>query len=495
MHSYRIYTLLDQLITSSYQRLPNNLYQIISPTTVQNSKLLWLNQNLTNSLGIKDYPEDEKDLALLSGNWVPESLKPLALGYAGHQFGHFVPELGDGRAIVLGEIKDLHQNHLDLQLKGSGKTRYSRQGDGRAPLGATIREAILSEAMYHLNIPTTRTLSVISHEEQLYRQFGLEPAGILTRVTPSHLRFGSFQYAALKNQNTLKELVAYTIKRYFSHLSTEKSPLIELLKEVINRQAHLVAEWMGVGFIHGVMNTDNMSIIGETIDYGPCAFMDNFDWGKVFSSIDIQGRYAYGNQPSIAFWNINQLSLVLSDLMDEEEKERLNETLETFSSALKQKWHRKLIQKFGLIEHDEKAMPIIKEFFDHMETANADMTHCFYYLTESVTSEKAQKQLMKLLGDHEQAKKWLESWLSILQAQKENQEVLKEIMEKVNPVYIPRNHLVERAIQQVIEKQGTSEMTHLIKRLEQPFDRERLDTYYFSAPSSSEKVTATFCGT
>ncbi|WP_230849040.1 protein adenylyltransferase SelO [Legionella saoudiensis] len=490
--------MIPNITATSYLQLPDNFYEKIAPTPIRNPSLVHFNHELATFLG--EYPSatysEEEAIAIYAGNWTLPKLQSVALAYSGHQFGHFVPILGDGRAIMLGEIIAKDGTHWDMQLKGSGRTRFSRNGDGRAPLSAVLREYILSEAMHGLNIPTTRCLAAIASDEQIYRQTGLVPAGVLTRIAASSLRVGSFEYAATqKNTPLLKCLADYALKRHFPELLLQDVPYLELFKTIMERQASLMAEWMGVGCIHGVMNTDNMAISGETLDYGPCAFMDEFDFKQVYSSIDTMGRYAFGQQPTIAHWNLTILRLVLQSLFNEQEQEALDEVLNSFPDRFHYYWSAKVRAKLGLIELNEHTVKLIELFFALLQQYKPDFTNTFRLLSLAIDSPEPQKSLIQALGGQAQGEQWVNDWSNYVSQQALDIETIKNRMNQVNPTYIPRNHLVENAINHFIQNNDRSLMDRLLEVLKSPYQQQANTEDLQSLPRPMERVMQTFCGT
>ncbi|MGA0713423.1 MAG: protein adenylyltransferase SelO, partial [Pelagibacteraceae bacterium] len=426
---------------NTYAKLPDILVTKLVPVPVKKPKLIIFNNRLAKDLGLDVNSVTEDDLTnLFSGNKLPAGSEPLAQAYCGHQFGHFVM-LGDGRAIVLGEHLTPSGKRIDIQFKGSGRTPYSRSGDGRAALGPMLREYIISEAMHGLNIPTTRSLAVVATGEMVQREVALQGA-VLTRVASSHLRVGTFQYlAARQDIKSLKELVSYTIKRHYPEFINSKNQALELLRIVIKKQAYLIAEWMRVSFIHGVMNTDNMTISGETIDYGPCAFMDYYDPKTVFSSIDLHGRYAFGNQPNIAEWNLARFAESILPLFDLDNKKAISiaeQEINNFKDIFKNNFTKMMKGKLGLISNEIEDDKLMKDLFQLMFKNEADYTNTFVYLMNgSVPQEKLIKDKNFI--------EWKNKWNSRLSR---NQDIIKakELMTKNNPIIIPRNHLIESAL-------------------------------------------------
>ncbi|MDR3501107.1 MAG: YdiU family protein [Legionella sp.] len=490
--------MIPNITTTSYLQLPDNFYEKIAPAPITSPSLVQFNHELAAVLSghhAAPYSEEEA-LALYAGNWTPPQLQSIALAYSGHQFGHFVPVLGDGRAIMLGEIAAKDGTRWDMQLKGSGRTRFSRNGDGRAPLSAVLREYIISEAMHGLNIPTTRCLAAIASNEKIYRQTGLVPAGVLTRIATSSLRVGSFEYAAAQeDRHLLKCLADYALERNFPELLMQDAPYLELFKAIVERQASLMAEWMGVGFIHGVMNTDNMAISGETLDYGPCAFMDEFDFGRVYSSIDTMGRYAFGQQPTIARWNLTILRLTIQPLFNEQEQQVLDDVLNSFPARFHNYWSAKVRAKLGLQELNEQTVKLIELFFALLQQHKPDFTNTFRTLSQAIDSSEQQKSLINALGGQAQGEQWVNDWSSYVRQQAMDIKVIKNQMNQVNPAYIPRNHLVENAINHFIKDNDRSLMDALLLVLKNPYQQQADTEQLQSLPQPEERVMQTFCGT
>ncbi|MCQ6568479.1 protein adenylyltransferase SelO [Bacillus mycoides] len=478
-------------LDNSYTTLPQSFYTEIPPTPVHSPELIKLNNSLAISLGFN--PEELKkdaEIAILAGNTIPEGAHPLAQAYAGHQFGHF-NMLGDGRALLIGEQITPSGERFDIQLKGSGSTPYSRRGDGRAALGPMLREYIISEAMYALDIPTTRSLAVVSTGEPIYRETKL-PGAILTRVASSHIRVGTFQYAAARG--SIEDLIAladYTIKRHYPEVESTENPYVALLQEVIKRQASLIAKWQLVGFIHGVMNTDNITISGETIDYGPCAFMDNYDQGTVFSSIDVKGRYAYGNQPYMAAWDLARLAESLMPILHEDEEAALKiaqDEISKFSVQYENNWFLGMKKKLGLFSNEEQDQSLIEKLLKAMEKYKADYTNTFRSLTDT-TLENAP------LFESPEFKEWYELWQSRLERQNESKDDAYKLMKNNNPVIIPRNHRVEEALEAAVKDGDYSVMEKLLQALANPYEYSQEQADYCTPPVPSNRPYRTFCGT
>lgn len=491
--------MIPNIKCTSYLKLPDDFYATINPTPISNPYLVKFNHDLAAVLSTPNaspYTEQEA-IAICAGNKVPGHLKSIALAYAGHQFGYYAPILGDGRAVVLGEICSHEGKHWDIQLKGSGKTLFSRTGDGRAPLTAVLREYLISEAMHGLQIPTTRCLAAIASEDRIYRSNGLVPLGVLTRIALSSLRVGSFEYAAdQKDKHLLKCLANYALERHFPTLLQQENPYLGLFEAVVECQASLMAKWMGVGFIHGVMNTDNMTISGETIDYGPCAFMDEFDINTVFSSIDVSGRYAFGNQAAIAHWNLARLRQALLPLsQNTEEQEHLQAILDSFAQRFHYHWDNKIRTKLGLLKENEQSLELIKRFFMLLQQHKPDYTNTCRLLSAAIDSKPQQEHLIQMLGNQEPGKQWVADWSSYVMQQDTEVQKIKNMMEQANPAYIPRNHLVEKAITDFIEKHDHTLMDTLLSVLKMPYQQQENTAHLQSLPLAHERVLQTFCGT
>ena len=485
------------LFDNSYNGLPQEFFERINPVPVQDPQLIIFNDNLAKTLGI-DESKTRKQLAeLFSGNVIPKGSSPIALAYAGHQFGQFVSQLGDGRAVLLGEISTPEQKHYDIQLKGSGQTKFSRQGDGRAPLGPVIREYIVSEAMHALGIPSTRSLAAVTTGEKVYRETAL-PGGILTRIAESHIRVGTFEYFAAQNKiENLKTLAEYTIKRHFPLLKDSRNSYLSLLELVCDRQIELIAKWMGIGFIHGVMNTDNTSIVGETIDYGPCAFMDSYNPSTVFSSIDAHGRYAFGNQPSIAHWNMACFANCLAPLINQDSdkaEEQAQEVINQFPNKMKVALMTVMCKKIGLKSTNSNSQETLQKLLSIMLDNESDYTLTFRYLSEIIKG-KGNTLFKKQFLEHKQISNWLKEWTDLIKDQSLSKKEIALSMESSNPVFIPRNHLVERAIEAAVENNDFSEMKTLLAILNRPYEEQSSYSDFMKPPKPHEVVHQTFCGT
>ncbi|MCR2823662.1 protein adenylyltransferase SelO [Lederbergia panacisoli] len=474
-------------LDNSYAKLPNSFYTNTNPTPVRSPKLIILNYPLATSLGfnIEELQSDD-GVAMLAGNKIPEGAAPIAQAYAGHQFGNFTM-LGDGRAVLLGEQITPEGKMFDIQLKGSGRTRYSRGGDGRAALGPMLREYIISEAMHALRIPTTQSLAVVTTGEAVIRETEL-PGAILTRVAASHLRVGTFEYVAQWGTvEDLRILADYAIERHYPSIEADESRYLALLDAVIKRQAELIAKWMLVGFIHGVMNTDNMTISGETIDYGPCAFMDTYDPATVFSSIDIQGRYSYGNQPYIGAWNLSRFAETLLPLLDENQEmaiEKAQEKISNFSTLYHSHWLSGMRSKLGIFNEDKEDESLINDLLDIMKKQHADYTNTFRALTFDSQDGCVSQEFTQ----------WKEKWQARLERQPETSDLAKKLMKNNNPSVIPRNHRVEEALEAAVERSDFSVMERLLAILSNPYEHSAEQAEYSVVPASTTPYR-TYCGT
>ena len=475
---------------NTYSTLPESFISKTSPVPVKSPELVLFNYNLAKELGLDFSLTDKKDLSkLFSGNLLPKGSNAIAQAYAGHQFGHFTM-LGDGRAILIGEHLSKNNERFDIQFKGSGKTPFSRNGDGRAALGPMLREYIISEAMHALKIPTTRSLSVVTTGEDVIRENILKGA-ILTRVASSHLRVGTFQFAAFrKKENELKTLIDYTINRHYQNIKKSKNQALDLLKVLIEKQTSLVVNWMRVGFIHGVMNTDNMAISGETIDYGPCAFMDTYDPQTVFSSIDQLGRYAYFNQPSITKWNLARFAeCLLPHIESNKDKaiEIATEVINSFDKNYEIKWINMMRDKLGLFGENSKDHVLILDLLTWMHKNKADYTNTFCFLmNENVKNSKIYKNEDFLI--------WKKRWEDRLKLNNSDPKKTLNLMKSVNPLVIPRNHKVEEALESA-NSNDLSLVKKLIKVLEKPYEKSNENVDYQSPAPASNKKYKTFCGT
>lgn len=476
---------------NSYARLPDLMFTRLKPTPVRAPKLAVLNKPLAASLGLDAAVLNSNDgAAVFAGNEIPDGAEPLAQAYAGHQFGHFTM-LGDGRAILLGEQMTPTGERFDIQLKGSGRTPYSRRGDGRAALGPMLREYIISEAMHALGIATTRSLAVVTTGETVIRETELTGA-ILTRVAASHLRVGTFQYVANWGSiDDLRTLADYTLQRHYPEIEENEERYLSLLQAVIKRQAELIAKWQLVGFIHGVMNTDNMALSGETIDYGPCAFMDAYDPATVFSSIDTYGRYAYGNQPKIGVWNLARFAEALLPLLHDNEEEAIKlaeAALSDFTKLFSSHWLAGMRAKLGILNEEAEDESLIHDLLHMMQKHQADYTNTFRAFTLGKPEETA------MFGTTEYAG-WHERWQARLGRQQEQSISSHQLMRNSNPAVIPRNHRVEAALEAAVQHEDYSVMVQLLSVLSKPFAYSPEQEEYASLPEPSACPYRTFCGT
>jgi len=476
---------------NTYARLPEIMLSRIAPLPVKDPKLVIFNHNLSKELGL-DFSVIEDNLlpSMFAGSLLPQESECIAQAYAGHQFGYFTM-LGDGRAIVIGEHLSKNNKRFDIQFKGSGKTPYSRNGDGRAALGPMLREYIISEAMHSLGIPTTRSLAVVKTGETVMRETPLQGA-ILTRVASSHIRVGTFQYAIFsEDKKDLKTFFDYTIERHYSHIKDSKTPAIDLLKIVIEKQIQLVTDWMRVGFIHGVMNTDNMAISGETIDYGPCAFMDTYNPKTVFSSIDHHGRYAYFNQPSITKWNLERFAESLIPLIDNNEDkaiEMATEVMHSFAEKYKKNWFEMMRKKLGLLGEDSKDENLIIDLLSWMHQNKADYTNTFCFLmNENIQENK--------IYNNQGFISWKQQWQERLKLHYNSPEESLKLMRSTNPLVIPRNHKVEKALNAAATDNDLIQIHNLLKVLKNPYKNSPEIANYQSSPPPSNKIYRTYCGT
>lgn len=478
-------------LDNSYAQLPKIFFSSLNPTPVSSPNLIILNNKLATSLGLNiEYLKSNQALDIIAGNKVPEGSFPIAQAYAGHQFGYFTM-LGDGRAVLLGEQMTPSGERFDIQLKGSGETPYSRKGDGRAALGPMLREYIISEAMYALGIPTTRSLAVVTTGEPVYRE-AIQRGAILTRVAASHLRVGTFEYVSKWGTiDDLRALADYTLNRHYKDFESSENKYLFLLKEVIKRQALLIAKWQLVGFIHGVMNTDNVAISGETIDYGPCAFMDTYDPATVFSSIDQYGRYAYGNQPSIGGWNLARFAETLLPLLhDNKEKaiELAQDAISEYNELYNNNYLLGMRSKLGIFNEEEDDQYLIENLLSMMQKYNADYTNTF----SEMTYDKPENTV---LYKTEEFTKWYELWKARLERQQESQLLSNELMRQSNPAIIPRNHRVEEALEAAVNNDDFSVMERLLDALSKPYADTRCQSEYTNLPPKSNYPYRTFCGT
>lgn len=476
---------------NSYVQLPDALYERVSPTPVKAPSIIILNTELAHSLELDaNWLASDQGLAMLSGNEVVEGSEPLAMAYAGHQFGQWVPQLGDGRAVLLGEI--VHDNQrYDIQLKGAGRTPFSRGGDGRNWIGPVLREYLVSEAMASLGVPTTRALAAVSTGEHVLREQGPMPGAIVTRVARSHIRVGTFQYfTARNNSEALQALIDHVIERHYPHLSSAENPASALLEAIIDAQASLVAHWQSLGFIHGVMNTDNCSVSGDTIDYGPCAFMDTYSADKLFSSIDMGARYAYQNQPRMAQWNLVNLAQCLLPFIDEDPErsvEIAQAAINRFDEIFITHYSHRMRMKLGLSDEQDNDLELVSQLLQLMETKQLDFTVSFTQLTTDEANTP--------FAPGGALNEWFCSWQKRLGGDAESLIAARELMKQINPVVIPRNHLVEEFIDSAVRDGDYSKFNNMLAAVTSPFKNDHLNTLYAQAPEPEELVTQTFCGT
>ena len=481
---------IDWKFENSYLQLPKNMQSKQLPEKVKNPKLVLINNNLSNELGINLSNLDPEYLALVfSGNQLPAGSDTIAMAYAGHQFGHFTI-LGDGRAILIGEHINNKKQRYEIQFKGSGKTEFSRNGDGKAALGPMLREYIISEAMYHLNIPTTRSLAVVKTDEKVIRETELTRA-ILTRVASSHIRVGTFQYFAYKKDDeSLKSLVNYSIDRHYAEIKNSENIYINLIDRLMDKQIDLVVNWMRVGFIHGVMNTDNMALSGETIDYGPCAFMDKYDPKTVFSSIDHFGRYAYYNQPSITKWNLARFAECLIPFLDTNKDEAIKiatNKINEFDKKYEKKWLKMMSDKIGLLDTEKEDEVLILDLLQWMHSNKADYTNTFYNLIN-------EKIFSNQVYDNADFLTWKDRWKMRLSKYKNKMDKVEEKMKFSNPIIIPRNYKVEEALS-AAESGDISLVEILLKALEKPYENNSNLKDFQITEKLNKSGYKTYCGT
>ena len=485
---------------NSYANLPDPFYTRLSPTPVAAPALIAANRELALQLGIDaDWLAGEAGVQVVAGNVLPEGADPLASVYAGHQFGSYNPQLGDGRAILLGEVVDASGHRFDIQLKGSGPTPYSRGGDGRSPLGPVIREYIVSEAMHNLGVPTTRALAAVTTGEQVAREEFL-PGAVLARVASSHIRIGTFQFfAAQKDHEALRLLTSHTLSRHYPEQQTADNQALALLQSVIARQAALVAQWQLLGFIHGVMNTDNMLLCAETIDYGPCAFMDAFQADKVFSSIDHGGRYAYRNQPGIAHWNLACLAQSLLPLLHDDQEQAValaQSAVDTFPDLFLQAHTRGMAKKLGLAEINDQDTALVEELFQLMADNEADFTLTFRRLADLADQDSgAQPTVKDLLEIPDALLPWLTRWRERQQQESNQPGDRQALMYAANPVFIPRNHRVQEAIAAATTDGDLQPFHALHAALATPYNYDPKLARFATPPRREQEVRQTFCGT
>lgn len=480
-------------LENSYLNLPDIFYSREMPESPPDPEWIRGNDDLARKLGIElDWFHSSEALDLFSGRAFPEGIDPVALAYSGHQFGGWVPRLGDGRALLLGEILS-ESGRFDIQLKGSGRTGFSRGGDGKAPLGPVLREYLVSEAMAAMGVPTTRALAAVATGGAVYREEVL-PGAIITRVASSHLRIGTFQFAmAHGGERGVRAIADFAIERHDQDLKEEKNRYLLFLERVVGRQAGLIAQWMSLGFIHGVMNTDNMSISGETIDYGPCAFLDNFKPDAVFSSIDQHGRYAWDSQPDIGLWNLSRLAETLVPLLSDNEEKAIASArgvLEQFSEKFRTSFYDKMQKKLGTEMEGEPGEKLVDTTLELLAAESVDFTRFFRFLTQIAGGEDVEEKLAGEFYNRELAREWLRTWKELT-----NGNPNYGSMAKVNPIVIPRNHRIEEVIQAATSNGDLSPFHLLLERITKPFDECDVEIDYEAAPSAEEIVSRTFCGT
>jgi serine/tyrosine/threonine adenylyltransferase len=483
---------------NSYARLPARFYAALPPVRVRDPKLIKLNTALAFELGLDAAAlATPEGLSVLCGNTVPESAASIALAYAGHQFGGFSPQLGDGRALLMGEVIDRNGQRRDLQWKGSGPTPFSRQGDGRAALGPVLREYMISEAMHALRIPTTRALSAVSTGDHVMRDEIL-PGGVLVRVAASHIRVGTFQFfAARGDTEALRLLTEHVIARHYPQCAAAERPALALIEQVMARQAQLVARWLLVGFVHGVMNTDNMGVAGETIDYGPCAFLDAYDPATVFSSIDQNGRYAYGEQPKMAQWNLARLAEALLPLLDEDQNkavELANTAISGFGALFEAAYLGGLCDKCGLLEPAEGDLDLVRALLAAMTEERADFTLTFRKLGDAAADTEAENGVISLFENEKAIRNWLPRWRARLALEAATPTARQAAMHTVNPAVIPRNAQVEAALDAAVYDANFAPFHRLLEVLAQPYDERPEFASFMQHPKPSSPYR-TFCGT
>ncbi len=474
---------------NSYAKELNEICEKFKPAGFPRSEILLKNYGLAEELGLdRKFIDSKECLNIFSGTSLPKSSNPIAQAYSGHQFGHFNPQLGDGRAILLGEIKN-----KDIQLKGIGQTPFSRRGDGKSALGPVLREYVISEFMHSINIPTTRSLSAIKTNEIVLRETE-QPGGILTRVAKSHIRIGTFEYARCKNNEILKTLADYSINRHYPELKNTDNKYLSFFAAVCDKQAYLVSKWMSVGFVHGVMNTDNMAISGETIDYGPCAFMDRYNPRTVFSSIDHNGRYSYQNQPAILVWNLSKFAETLIPLINENREKsvkQLTEVLQLTMPSYQEYFYRDIGKKLGLLNINNRNIELINSYLKILESESIDFTLSFTDLSKVLIKEKNFND--SVFSSVKNFEDWYQNWIRELTIKNTEIKKLAKDMNSINPCYIPRNHIIEKALNNATNN-DMSEINNLLEIFKNPFEKQDISEDYLT-PSNSESPYVTFCGT
>ncbi len=484
--------------TNTAATLPERFYAPVPPQPVADPRLLMLNRPLAKELNLDPgWLASPDGIAMLAGNAFPDSANSIAMAYAGHQFGHFTHQLGDGRALLIGEVIDRNGQRRDIQLKGSGRTPYSRGGDGRSALAPALREYLISEAMHALGIPTTRSLAVVATGEHVRRET-VQPGGISTRVAASHIRVGTFQFfAARGDTEALRILCRNVIERHYPALAAHENPPLAMLEAVIARQALLIAQWMNIGFIHGVMNTDNMTVSGETIDYGPCAFMDTYDPNTVFSSIDHYSRYAYGNQPKIAHWNLARLAETLLPLLDPDADKALElatEAINRFPPLFEAATTQGLRAKLGLLTQEPGDLALAQDLLEAMAAGNADYTLTFRHLGDIESSPEALESLRQLFATTGGIDSWILRWRERISREDQSPEDRRFAMHRANPAIIPRNHLVEAALAAAVEG-DMAPYERLHAALANPYEGQPQYADLAQRPAPPETPYLTFCGT
>ena len=484
---------------NSYARLPNTFYRRVAPSVVSKPELIRVNRQLADELGINvEWLVGDEGIGMMAGCVMPNGAEPIASVYAGHQFGNYVPRLGDGRAMLVGEVVTSGNSRFDIQLKGSGPTPYSRGGDGRSPVGPVLREYIVSEAMYNLGIPTTRALGAIQTGDKVMRE-GELPGAILTRVARSHIRIGTHQYfAAYGDFESLNSLVRHVVDRHYPEVKESHDYVLEMLGAVIARQADLIAKWQLVGFVHGVMNTDNMLLSGDTVDYGPCAFIDGYDEHAVYSSIDRAGRYAYRNQPGICHWNLACLAQALMPILgDDKDKalEDLEKVLSLFPDLYSRSYQKHAKTKFGLVTEEKDDSDLFAEFFEILNSEGDDFTLAFRRLSDISGDRSGFGNVSDLFQFSAPYREWIGRWKDRCSRDDASEKERQILMYSVNPIYIARNHIVERAISIATEEGKYGPFNDIVDVLKSPYVYRSGLEYYATPPSNDELVTRTFCGT
>ena len=483
---------------NSYARLPQAFFKAVHPTPVAEPWLIRFNRPLAAELGLDADALERDGAAIFSGNSIPAGAEPIAMAYSGHQFGSFNPQLGDGRAILLGEVIDRDGKRRDIQLKGSGPTPYSRRGDGRAALGPVLREYIVSEAMHALGIPTTRALAAVVTGEAVQREQML-PGGVVTRVAASHIRVGTFQFFASRGDNDgLKALADHVIERHYPQVTGAERPYLALLEAIVSAQAALIARWLQVGFIHGVMNTDNCAVSGETIDFGPCAFLDEYNPSKVFSSIDRGSRYAYANQPSIGQWNLTRLAETLLPLIDADDEKAValaTAAINAYGAQFQNHWLTGMAAKIGLSKPEDGDLALVQSLLSAMHAGEADFTLSFRLLAAAAESADGDAAFATQFADPATAQAWLADWRVRLSRDPQTPEQRAMAMRRVNPAFIPRNHRIEQAILAATHDGDFSLFEALVECLARPYDDQPGFAALATPPARDERVLKTFCGT